>query len=183
MTTPDPLFDSPRVQRPTHPAALPDEELSKSCALTRGRGSGPGGQHRNKVQTLVQLVHTPTGIAAHAGERRSAEVNRKVAIRRLRLALATEHRVPVPEGEIRSDLWRSRVRNSKIALSTQHEDFPAMLAEAMDVLAASGWDPKRAGLRLACTPSQLIKLIAEHPPAMVTLNARRAERGDRPVRA
>ncbi|MEZ6243098.1 MAG: peptide chain release factor-like protein [Phycisphaerales bacterium] len=182
MNADDLLPDLPRAPRPVHPAALPDDELLKSCTLTRGRGSGPGGQHRNKVQTLVELTHRPTAIAAHAGERRSPEVNRKVALRRLRLALATEHREGVPEGEVRSELWRTRVRGGKIILNTGHADYPAMLAEAMDVLAACSWDPKWAGKRLACTPSQLIKLIAAHPPALLVLNERRAERGDHPVK-
>ncbi len=179
---PDPFLDQPSVPRPTHPAALPEDELLKQCAMTRGRGSGPGGQHRNKVQTLVQLTHEPTGITAHAGERRSPEVNRKVALRRLRLALATEQRVLVPEGEIRSDLWRSRVRGGKIALNTRHADYPAMLAEAMDVLAACSWDPKWASTRLACTASQLVKLVGAHPPALVVVNEARKARGDRALR-
>lgn len=182
MGADDPFPELPRATRPTHPAALPEDELLKQCSLTRGRGSGPGGQHRNKVQTLVELAHRPTGISAHAGERRSPEVNRRVALRRLRLALATERREPVPDGEIRSDLWRSRVRAGKIVLNTRHQDFPAMLAEAMDVLAACSWDPRWAGKRLACTPSQLIRLVASHPPALVEMNQRRAERGEHPVK-
>lgn len=181
MTDFDP-FDQPRAERPTHPAALDEGDLLKHCVIRKGRTSGPGGQHRNKVETHVTITHEPTGLAGQAGERRSAEVNRKVALRRLRLALATEHRVHVPAGEIRSDLWRSRVRGGRISCNPSHADYPSMLAEAMDVLDACGSDPKKAGVRLGCSASQLVKLIKEHAPAFTAVNRARESRGDHALR-
>ena len=81
-----------------HPAALDDEELLGQCSLGRGRSSGPGGQHRNKVETKITIKHTPTGISAQAGERRSQGENKRVAVFRLRTALAVGHRCGVPMG-------------------------------------------------------------------------------------
>jgi len=170
-------FRPRRAERPTHPAALPEDDLMREVEIVKGRAGGPGGQHRNKVETLVLLRHTPTGIEASAGERRSAEQNRRVALRRLRLALATEHRVEVPIGDARSDLWRTRCRNERVVCSPKHQDFPAVLAEAMDVLWACGLDPKRAGVRLVCTPTQLIKLTRAHPPALARWNDARQSKG------
>ena len=169
------------VQAP-HPASLDDETLLASCTLGRKRTSGPGGQHRNKVETHVTLTHGPTGIAGQAGERRSPEANRRVAIHRLRVTLAIACRAPVPLGEIGSALWRSRVRGGRIVLNSQHRDAPAMLAEALDVIHASGLDLKRAALRLDCTASQLVKLLAAGPAAMVALNTAREARGDHALR-
>ncbi len=51
-------------------------------------------------------------------------------------------------------------------VSPDHDDFPALLAEALDVLHAAGFDPKIAGLVLACSPSQLIKLLKGEPRAL-----------------
>ncbi|MFI4897387.1 MAG: peptide chain release factor family protein [Phycisphaerales bacterium JB059] len=178
----DDLFNETPVERPTHPAGQDEAELLKSCTIRKGRTSGPGGQHRNKVETHVHITHGPTGLVGQAGERRSAEVNRKVAIRRLRLALATEHRVGVPAGEIRSALWRSRVRGGRIACNPGHADYPAMLAEAMDLLWACGHDPKPAAVRLGCSPSQLLKRVQAHPPALDALNRAREARGERALR-
>jgi len=174
-------LDAP-VERPAPPAALDEARLRKACTVEKGRSSGPGGQHRNKVSTHVTITHAPTGRAAQAGERRSAEQNRSMALTRLRLELAVHERVPVPAGEIRSELWRSRVKKGRIACSERHTDFPAMLAEALDVLDACGWDPAKAGTRLGCTPSQLVKLVAKHPPAMTHLNASRESRGMHPLK-
>lgn len=168
--------------RPAHPASLAEEDLLAQCDLTKGRSGGPGGQHRNKVETKVTLTHRPTGVSAQAGERRSAVENKRVALRRLRLTLATLVRVGVPAGEARSELWRSRVRGGRIVCSPEHRDYPALLAEAMDVIEASGLDPRKAALRLGCTASQLVKLVQEHPPAMERWNTGRAEHGMRPLK-
>jgi protein subunit release factor B len=60
------------------------------------RGSGPGGQHRNKATTGVRLTHTATGIQATATERRSRAANLKVARKRLtaRVVRATATQAP-----------------------------------------------------------------------------------------
>lgn len=171
-----PDFDAP-VDRPRHPAALTLDELLPQCSEQHSRTGGPGGQRRNKVETAVQLTHTPTGIAASASERRSVHENRPVAIRRLRLALAIEVRANVPAGDIRSPMWRMRCQKGRIACSPTHWDYPAMLAEALDVIDASGFDMSRAAVRLECTPSQLLKLIREHPPVWAWLNRNRESRG------
>lgn len=164
-----------------HPAALPEDELLKSVEIRRGRDGGPGGQHRNKVETKITCIHRPTGLSAHAGERRSAEENRHVAVRRLRLVLAVEVRtVPVARdafGDVTSDLWRSRCQAGRIVCNPQHRDFPSLLAEALDVIEVSGLDPRKAALRLSCSASQLIKLVKDHPPALEAWNRKRHERG------
>ncbi len=166
----------------THPARLAEDELLAHCSLSKGRAGGPGGQHRNKVETKVTIEHEPSGIIAHASERRSAVENRSVALFRLRLLLATKIRCPVPIGECRSALWLSRTSGGKIACNPEHHDFPAMLAEALDVLASVRQDPRKAALRLGCSASQLTKLIKDHPPAFERWNHDREELGEHPMR-
>ena len=176
------LMDPALIPSP-HPAVISEDELLKQCSVGKGRSGGPGGQHRNKVETEVTLIHEPTGVSAKAGERRSAVENKRVATRRLRLALATEARSDVPDGDVRSELWRSRVSRGAIRCNERHSDYPAMLAEALDVIYAARLDHKKAALRLECTPSQLIKLIAKHPPAISRLNDDRKARGLHPLKA
>jgi hypothetical protein len=162
------------ISAPVHPAALPEEELLKQCEVSRGRSSGPGGQHRNKVETHVTLTHASTGVHGQAGERRSATENHRMALFRLRLALATKVRTVVPSGEARSELWRSRCSaEGRIGCNPEHRDYPAMLAEALNMLEATRLDPRKAGLRLCCSSSQLIKLVKDHPPAFEAWNKAR----------
>ncbi len=161
----------------THPAALADDALWAQCHMGKSRGSGPGGQHRNKVETLVTITHDPTGIGAHAGENRSATENKSLAFTRLRLALAVQVRMPVPLGDARSELWVSRTNGGKIVCSTKHRDYPTLLAEALDMISACRYDAKKAAIRLDVTTTQLVRFVAEHAPALVWWNARREELG------
>lgn len=162
---------------PAHPASLPSGALLAQCRVGRERTGGPGGQHRNKVETAVVLTHLPTGMTAQAGERRSVRENHPVAVRRLRLELATHHRVEVPLGEARTPLWVSRTPGRRIVCAVRHADFPSMLAEAMDMMQACAWDPRRAATRLEVSPSQLVRFIRDHPPAFAVVNEARSRRG------
>ncbi|MBP90134.1 MAG: peptide chain release factor-like protein [Planctomycetaceae bacterium] len=161
-----------------HPAALSKRELLTQCESRRQRRSGPGGQHRNKVETAVVFTHTPTGIQGEASERRSQEQNRKVALFRLRvnLAIGSRRTIDLAKQEP-SELWQARCKNRRIAVNSEHDDFPAVLAEALDVLAACGWDAKEATEFLAFSASQLTKLLQAEPRAFTELNRQREARG------
>lgn len=177
----------------SHPAALTDDELLRQCRFGQSRTGGPGGQNRNKVETAVVLVHEATGISAQAGERRHMGENKSLALFRLRLALATHHRGGVGTGAVGTERWRKRLRRPRrrvdadlfapraplatIEINPSHKDYPALLAEAIDVLEAAGYDLKTAALRLDVSASQLTKLIRHHPPALHAVNEARKKRG------
>lgn len=165
-----------------HPACLSEELLLTHCELGKSRSGGPGGQHRNKVETLVTICHLPTGITAHAGERRSAKENRSVAVRRLRLALAVGVRTPVPIGDVRSELWRSRTAGGKISCNPDHHDYPSLLAEALDMIQACNFDARKAAIRLDVSPTQLIRCVADHPHALIWWNQQRQLRHQHPLK-
>ena len=64
--------------------SLPDELLAEECDVDLFVASGPGGQHRNKTESGVRLLHRPTGVMVTATERRSQHENRSHALARLR---------------------------------------------------------------------------------------------------
>lgn len=165
-----------------HPAGLPAATLLDQCEMRRLRRSGPGGQHRNKVETAVQLIHRPSGVTAEANERRSQAENRRVAVFRLRVNLALAVRRAADEASEPSALWQSRLRGRRIEVSASHDDFPSLLAESLDTLAACEADPRRAAARLHTTSSQLVRFVGREPRALNQLNEWRAERGLPPLR-
>jgi hypothetical protein len=160
---------------PTHPAALDLDRLLAECDQKFTRRSGPGGQNRNKVETAVILHHPPTGLSAEASERRTQGENRAQALFRLRLLMALE--VRLAPGGVPSDLWRSRCRGGKLSINPSHDDFPALLAEALDALEFHAHDAKAAAESLGCSTTQLVNLLREEPRAMILVNAHRTERG------
>lgn len=160
-----------------HPSALTDVDLLNQCKVVRTKRSGPGGQHRNKVETAIVLKHLPTGITSQASERRSQTENRAVALERLRLTLAIEWRNPRLEYPDGTPLWKSRRRGTRIEVSAEHSDFPVLLAESLDHLAACNWNVGQVASRLGSTVSQLVRLWKKEPRALLLVNQQREVRG------
>jgi ribosome-associated protein len=70
------------------------EELERVCSVEPTRGSGPGGQRRNKVETGVRIVHPPSGVAIVATRRASRLANLEEGFARLARKLEALNHVP-----------------------------------------------------------------------------------------
>ncbi|MBL9120303.1 MAG: peptide chain release factor-like protein [Phycisphaerae bacterium] len=161
-----------------HPSTLPEPEFLKLCSFEIGRVSGPGGQHRNRVETAVYIAHTETGIDTQATERRSQIQNRTKAIFRLRLKLAIKCRTTTSRDRHEaSELWKRRRQGEKMPVNPEHEDYPALLAEAMDVIVARRYDVAGAAGVLGVTMSQLTRLIRHERHAFALINGGREKIG------
>ncbi len=164
-----------------HPVRLPIEQLLRECEVRHGRRRGPGGQHRNKTESAVVLLHKPTGIEGQAAERRSQFDNHRVAVKRLRVNLALQVRTSSLAEAAPTELWRSRCHEGRIACNPDHEDFASLIAEALDVLHSRNAHVSGSAEQLGVTPSQLIKFLQHEPRAMRLLNEERSRLGLHPL--
>jgi protein subunit release factor B len=53
------------------------------CKVQTFRSGGPGGQHQNKTESGVRIIHEPSGARGESREERSQLQNKKIAFRRM----------------------------------------------------------------------------------------------------
>ena len=70
--------------------------------VTHKRGHGPGGQHKNKVETCVVVTDPETGFTETCQDTRSQALNKQLAIERL------TNRVRVKEESLRAIVQNER---------------------------------------------------------------------------
>jgi peptide chain release factor 2 len=90
-----------------------DDALLSECETQTFRAGGKGGQHQNKVESGVRLIHRPTGIAVESREERSQYVNKLRCLKKLRLKVAAlNYRPPerVPTRTPASVRLKARIR-------------------------------------------------------------------------
>lgn len=75
-----------------------DVEIREADLIRRTcRGSGNGGQNRNKRDTAVQLTHTPTGIQVRCESERSQHQNYQIALKQLANLLREQRQASLRE--------------------------------------------------------------------------------------
>lgn len=90
--------------------ALSRDALARQVRVDTYRASGPGGQHVNRTESAVRLVHLPTGITVTASDTRSQARNRELAFARLAARLERMQRRAKPRKATRVPLAEKRRR-------------------------------------------------------------------------
>ena len=164
----------------------PEDELARQCELDRYRASGPGGQHRNKTESAVRARHLATGVAAHADDSRSQHENRGRALRRLRMNLALELRVPVAlDGFVPSPALAGLLAAGAAAQGERTRQTPGFwlaAAHLLDLFVACDAEVAVTAGHLGLGTAALARFLTCDEALLRVANQHRARRSMRPLR-
>ena len=157
---------------PTPPFALSAAALLAQCRQQMIRGSGAGGQHRNRTSSAVRLTHLPTGLEVRCEEHREHARNLAAGLERLRIRLAIQlHSVqdapasPAP------------APGPVLAVSPRSERYPQAVAAALAALAAAHGSLPGAAHALGVSSSRLVRLLTADKEVHAAANLLRVSCG------
>ncbi len=149
---------------------LADDALLHSCRVDTFRGTGRGGQKRNVTDSAVRVTHRGTGAQASSDLTRSQALNRREALRLLRLEIAYQ--------------WRCAWNGAEIIHrpSPQNSSYCLWLATTLDLLNESGFRISNAAALIGLSTGRLIRELASDPVLWQHVNAQRQKLGIHPLK-
>ena len=161
----------------------PDAELLRQCEVEFTRTGGPGGQHRNKVESGVRLRHRQTGITVTATERRSQHQNKAQALTRMRQALALGVRSAATDrAGLPADLAAQLAEVHWHRLSPRKLVFWRLAARVLDRLSADGARLSDSAQALGVSTASLSKFLSLDADLWQAANRLRSAAGLPPLR-
>ncbi len=158
-----------------------DKELLKICRVDTFRGSGRGGQKRNKTTNAVRL--TLFNVAVTESASRSKAQNITSAIRKLRLAIALERSSQFHRGED-SGVFPAEIQpylsRNTIRIRSQNPVFPIFIGCLLDHFIKHDGAWKLVAAQFGVSNSQLHRFVEKHPGlrmALESIQKRQTENG------
>lgn len=157
---------------------LSDDDLIAQCRVEHYRGSGPGGQKRNKTSNAVRLKHLETGLIVTATEARSAKENHLNAVRRMRLRLAAEIREAIDFIRFEPPDWFLSVRhNGHIDASHRHPLYAGVGGLVLDLFDALRGNPSDVAINLGVNTTAVVRVLENEPVFWAKANQIRIKDG------
>lgn len=134
--------------------ALADDLLLRECRVERCRAGGPGGQHLNRTESAVRIVHRASGVEARCLDQRERLKNQASALIRLRLRLAIAQR------GVGDPAWLEAYRRGRqLPLTPRSAGFPLVVGVVLDALEAASGSLPEAASAIGVSTTQLVKLL------------------------
>ena len=99
------------------------DKLLASCDVDTFRSGGKGGQHQNKTESGVRLVHRPTGITVVCRDERSQHLNKQRCLDTLRKRLAKLYEKPKPRIATKISHNQKTIRREKKKILGRKKQF------------------------------------------------------------
>lgn len=117
------------------PTALEIQLDERDLEETMMRGSGAGGQHRNKTDSAVRLRHRPTGLVVRCESERDQSQNRRIAraVMRTRLWELEQTRIGTARDTTRRAQVGSGMRGDKRRTVRTQDD------QVVDAISGRSW--------------------------------------------
>lgn len=111
---------------------MDDDKLLEECEIQTYKASGKGGQHVQKTDSAVRLIHIPTGIRVTSQQERSQYLNKKICLEKLKKKLLErtkkrKKRIPtkkpksIRESELKEKKHHSEKKHRRRAISDEGE--------------------------------------------------------------
>ncbi|WDE96948.1 peptide chain release factor-like protein [Lentisphaera profundi] len=149
---------------------MTDEELLNRCKTDHYIATGNGGQKRNKTSSAVRLTLKDTSISATASEDRQQSVNKKRALRKLRLAIAMEMRQEAQQ-------WQGQ-----LDMNPKNAQYPLFIAALTDNLFDKNWQVSEVAKSMDLSTGKLIKIIAKDDTLWQFVNKERQKNDYKPLK-
>ena len=144
------------IKVPAYVAEKLDRTRKKDFRIETIKGSGPGGQHRNKRETGIRMTHKDTGLSAKCTTYKSQERNRRGAFMSIVKQLIAHYRVvgmrdafvDTPDNTIRT--YNKKRNTVKDHRSGEIGDYKKVLDGDLDVFT------RLRGRECACTHARAV---------------------------
>ena len=146
---------------------LDEARLQSLCRIEVCRGTGPGGQKRNKTSSAVHVTHLETQLAAFDDQERSQQINKHRALQKLRLEFALKLREPAAP-------WTEPVPGQK------SERYILWIAALLDNLYQYNFILADASAAFGSSTGKIVREMAKTPALWQLVNKERTTR-DLPV--
>ena len=147
-----------------------ESEFLKYCLIDFYKARGPGGQKKNKTESAVRLTLKESQISATAAEDRQQSVNRTKAVKRLKLQIAFEERLP-PEQ------W-----SGQLDMNPSNKNYPLFCAILIDHCVEQNWQISSVATHYGLSTGKLIKILATSDTLWQEVNRQRAKLGHKPLK-
>jgi len=155
---------------------MDDGALLAECVARGYQGSGPGGQHRNKTNSGVELTLNALNLEIRCCEDRSGQVNRLLALHRLRVKIALELRCapdPLPPFPFPGSNGRIQIAN---------QQFARFWADILDRIDQHGGEIRPAAEAWGLSSSALVRIAFQEKAVIDNLQKLRIRYGKAPLK-